>query len=193
MHLYTEIRAQGYAGSHPTLRAFLTDLRRMQHLVDDPRLLQLDASQTTIILPTELPPKRAVSRRISPARATWLLFLPADRLTDSQREQREQIRTGHADVETAAALVNAFVQILMERHVEALASWFATVEQSQVVELHRFATGLRRDRSAVEAACSNPLSNGQVEGQITRLKLLKRQMYGRANFDLLRLRVLYRA
>ncbi len=59
------------------------------------------------------------------------------------------------------------------------------------VELHRFANGLREDLSAVRAALSLPWSNDQVEGQVNRLKLIKRQMFGRAKFDLLRQRVLY--
>ena len=60
-----------------------------------------------------------------------------------------------------------------------------------LAELRAFARHLRRDYDAVRAGLSLPWSNGQVEGQIHRLKLIKRQMYGRANFDLLRKRVLY--
>jgi transposase len=60
-------------------------------------------------------------------------------------------------------------------------------------DLQTFAAGLQRDYAAVRAALSEPWSNGQTEGQVTRLKLLKRQMYGRAKFDLLRQRVLYAA
>ncbi len=58
--------------------------------------------------------------------------------------------------------------------------------------LRRFVSGLTRDRDAVEAALHLPWSNGPVEGQVHRLKLIKRQMYGRASFDLLRLRVLHK-
>jgi transposase len=60
-------------------------------------------------------------------------------------------------------------------------------------KLQGFVRGLRRGYAAVSAALSSPWSQGQVEGQITRLKLLKRQMYGRAKFDLLRRRVLHAA
>jgi transposase len=60
-------------------------------------------------------------------------------------------------------------------------------------ELQRFAQGLQREFPAVQATLAEPWSTGQVEGQITRLQLLKRQMYGRATLDLLRLRVLHRA
>ena len=60
-----------------------------------------------------------------------------------------------------------------------------------MTELRRFANGIRLDQAAVEAALTLPYSNGQVEGQVNRLKLIKRSMYGRANFDLLKARVLY--
>ena len=61
----------------------------------------------------------------------------------------------------------------------------------QLSDFENFVKGLRRDEAAVRAAASSEWSNGQTEGQVNRLKMLKRQMYGRANFDLLRLRVLY--
>ncbi len=63
---------------------------------------------------------------------------------------------------------------------------------SEIMELKNFTEGLQQDQAAVQAALLLPWSNGQVEGQINRLKLIKRQMYGRANLDLLRLKVLYR-
>ena len=60
-------------------------------------------------------------------------------------------------------------------------------------ELRTFATGLKSDYDAVKAGLTTTWSNGQLEGQVNRLKLIKRQMYGRAKFDLLRQRVLYTA
>jgi transposase len=74
--------------------------------------------------------------------------------------------------------------------VAAFDPWVAEAEASGLRELRRFALGLRPD-AAVRAALTQPWSQGQTEGQVTRLKLLKRMMYGRANFDLLRLRVLH--
>jgi transposase len=68
--------------------------------------------------------------------------------------------------------------------------WIESAKASNIRELRTFAVGLLRDKGAVLAALTLPWSNGQVEGQINRLKLIKRTMYGRANFDLLRQRVL---
>lgn len=71
--------------------------------------------------------------------------------------------------------------------------WQAAAQQSEIAEFQSFAEGLNKDREAVTAALRYPWSNGQVEGQINRLKMMKRQMYGRANLDLLRSRVLHAA
>jgi DNA-binding NarL/FixJ family response regulator len=192
MQLYDEICALGFPGSQPTVRNFLADLRQKQHLVGDVSVLRWDATCNSVMLQAVLPPKRTVTHRVSPARASWLVFLPPERLTDRQREQGEQVRRCHPDVDVACTLVSEFVRIMKQRQVEELEGWLTRAAHSQVPELQRFAAGVCRDEAAVRAACTTDVSNGQVEGQVTRLKLLKRQMYGRANFDLLRLRVLYR-
>ncbi len=193
MQLYADIKTQGFSGARPTLRNFLADLRKKHQLVGDATALHLDAAQTSIVLPAILPPKQEVRRRMSPARASWLLFLPTERLTDRQREQRERLCGCHPDVKAAYVLVSGFVAMLAERRVEDLESWLRQAAHSQLPELKRFARGLRRDEAAVRAAFSSEVSNGQTEGQVLRLKLIKRSMFGRANFDLLRLRFLYRA
>jgi transposase len=77
------------------------------------------------------------------------------------------------------------------RQGERLDAWLAEAERCAVPALGRFAAGLRHDLDAVQAGLSEPWSNGQTEGQIHRLKLLKRQMYGRAGFTVLRQRVLH--
>jgi transposase len=86
--------------------------------------------------------------------------------------------------------VQAFLRLIRERDLTALDDWFTDVATSKLPELMSFAAGLRRDEAAVRAALRLPLSNGQVEGQICKLKLLRRSMYGRARFDLLKRRLL---
>jgi transposase len=73
---------------------------------------------------------------------------------------------------------------------QALIGWLTAAETSALREFRDFAAGLRRDYAAVEAAVTSAWSSGQVEGQVTRLKLVKRSMYGRAEFPLLRQRFL---
>ena len=84
--------------------------------------------------------------------------------------------------------MRAFAELLRQRRPAGFDPWLGTVATT---ELRSFAAGLRQDEVAVRAAISEPWSNGQVEGQVNRLKLIKRRMYGRAKFDLLRQRVLY--
>jgi hypothetical protein len=98
VQLYADIKTQGFSGARPTLRNFLAGLRKKHQLVGDATALHLDAAQTSIVLPAILPPKQEVRRRMSPARASWLLFLPTERLTDRQREQRERLCGCHPDV-----------------------------------------------------------------------------------------------
>jgi transposase len=92
----------------------------------------------------------------------------------------------------AATLCQDFFQMVRDRRADLLDRWMARVAEPGIaVELQRFVNGLRSDLSGVRAAFSLPWSNGQTEGQVNRLKLIKRQMFGRAKFDLLRQRVLY--
>ncbi len=93
-------------------------------------------------------------------------------------------------VRTAQELAQRFVAMVKERRVDDLNVWLDDVRASQIAELEGFAFGLRQDWEAVVAALSTEVSNGQTEGPVNRLKMRKRQMYGRANFDLLRRRVL---
>jgi transposase len=93
-------------------------------------------------------------------------------------------------VKTAQELVQGFFHLVRKRERDSLEAWMAQVAASGIPELEQFSAGLRRDWDAVVAALTLPWSNGPVEGQVNRLKLIKRQMYGRAGFALLRARVL---
>jgi transposase len=99
-------------------------------------------------------------------------------------------------VETNPSIVGAcdfalrFTQILTERQVDALDMWIADALASNLAVLRQFAKGIQADHDAVLAALRLPWSNAQLEGQVNRLKLIKRQMYGRAKFDLLKIRVM---
>jgi len=80
--------------------------------------------------------------------------------------------------------------MMVGRHGDRLDDWLARVEADDQPDLHRFANGLRRDHNAVRNGLTLPHSSGVVEGAVNRIKMIKRQMYGRAGFDLLRKRVL---
>ncbi len=91
------------------------------------------------------------------------------------------------------ALAQQFIQLVKKREAARLDQWLKDCKASGIAMLQSFAVRIEQDYNAVRAALETEWSNGQTEGQINRLKLLKRQMYGRANFDLLRQRVLYAA
>jgi transposase len=99
----------------------------------------------------------------------------------------------NAQVKQVYALAQQFIRIVNKREASNFDQWLKDSKASGILMLQSFATRIEQDYAAVRAALETEWSNGQTEGQINRLKLLKRQMYGRANFDLIRQRVLYPA
>jgi transposase len=114
---------------------------------------------------------------------------PEDRKPNEQR-RIDAIRTSSNELATALGLADEFADLIRKRSFETLSDWLVKGEASSTPEIRRFAEGIRRDESAVLAAVTQRWSNGPVEGHINRLKTVKRQMYGRAGFVLLRARVL---
>jgi len=94
-------------------------------------------------------------------------------------------------IAVGGSLARNFLGLIHRRDLAGFDQWLDRPRNCVVPELRRFATGLRADLDAVRAAFSSPWSSGQVEGHVNRLKFLKRQMYGRAGLDLLRVRVLH--
>lgn len=102
----------------------------------------------------------------------------------------EQIRSAHPELDRAVRLALDFASIVRERQHENLDQWLERAEQSELASFRNFATSLRRDYAAVQAGVREEWNNGATEGHVNRLKMLKRQLYGRASFSLLRQRVL---
>ena len=128
----------------------------------------------------------------APKQLVWVLFKDKDQLKDIEPAFLEYVLQ-HETTQRAYSLVQDFRRMVHERKSDLLDEWIITAEKSQIVELRNFANNIRLDYQAVRAGLTEEWSNGQTEGQNTRLKLLKRQMYGRAKLDLLRQRVLYRS
>jgi len=101
-------------------------------------------------------------------------------------------RTPCCQCSGAANAEGCCTRLVRERLPNLLDPWLQAVKESELPELCRFAAGIERDQSAVLAALSLAWSNGPVEAQVQKLKVVKRQMFGRAKFDLLRQRVLHR-
>jgi transposase len=129
---------------------------------------------------------------VAPRRLVWLLLRSPSQLDDEETATFARMQQ-HPDVARAIELAQEFQAMVRQRRAEALDGWLAASRESGIPELHSFAIGLQHEYASIRAALSEPWSTGQVEGQITRVKLLKRQMYGRAKFDLLKQRVLQRA
>ena len=120
----------------------------------------------------------------------WILRRP-DRLDDDDREHLRAICERCSTLATVTQLAQRFAGLLRERRSpDQLVAWVEAVESTDIPELHTFASGLRKDWAAVTAGLTLPWSSDGVEGHVNRIKMLKRQMYGRANLDLLRRRVL---
>jgi transposase len=141
---------------------------------------------------SRVPPGRQPPPRVlTPRQCSWLLTNPDHpHVTDEQRDRVRRLVECCPTLAAAQELALGFCRLVRERRAGELAAWLEHVAQSEVAELKAFARSLAQDQAAVEAALSLEWSNGQVEGQVNRLKFLKRQMYGRAGFDLLRARVL---
>ncbi len=172
--LWLELREQGFTGGRTSVADYLKRWR----------------AQPPSPAPAGSRPA-PVSPHYGPRQACWLLLRPFETLTHD--EQAYLIRLYHAcpQVAIAEALVEEFATVLRTRDVDGLYSWLHGVELSGIPELRGVARGLWLDRAAVEAAVATDYSNGQLEGQVNRLKVLKRAGFGRSRFDLLRKRVLY--
>lgn len=120
------------------------------------------------------------------------MFLKEEKdLKEEERGFIDQLTRQCPEIKRARELAERFQKMIKQREVDELDGWIEEASASQIKEMVGFAEGLKKDREAVRGSLRYKWSNGQVEGQVNRLKLIKRQMYGRAKFDLLKARVLY--
>ncbi|HZR44147.1 MAG TPA: transposase, partial [Ktedonobacteraceae bacterium] len=123
--------------------------------------------------------------------ARFLFFRSPTDLQTEEQQDLQNILDRSADLALLYQLVQRFREMLHHRCANQLDDWSQQALQCSCPELHSFVSGLRKDWQAVVAAFTVEWNNGMVEGHVNRLKLIKRQMYGRAGFDLLRQRVLH--
>jgi transposase len=167
VELAAEIRQRGYRGSERSVRDLVSSWR------------------TSPAPPSPTPLRPPTSRQV-----TMLMMRPRHKLTTDEREQLRTVLGRCEILRTVNELVSDFVGIARQRQGQHLNAWIAAAQASEIAPLRGFATGLLADYDAVLAGLTLPWSSGAVEGNVTRIKAIKRQMYGRANFDLLRRRVL---
>jgi transposase len=183
LRLFRERQQRGSAGSDPTVARHAQRLRLAQG--QTPRQRQLRQTLPVVAEPA--------SRHLTARRATWLVRRRPERLNDDEAAQLAQLQAQQPELASAIALAQDFTRLVRERQPDQLEPWLARAAESPHVPLQRFAKGLRDDYDAVKAGVTLPWSNGPGEGQINRLKMLKRQMFGRANLDWLQQRFLLAA
>jgi transposase len=134
---------------------------------------------------------RAPTTLPSPRQASWLLL--AEKLKEDERQTVADLCRLAPEIKQGRELAQGFAAIVKERKADRLREWLIEAARSDLPEFVGFARGVTEDLEAVQAALECEWSNGQTEGQVNRLKMIKRMMYGRAKFDLLRARVLHAA
>jgi transposase len=167
--LWQEIQKQGFHGSLQTMYRFVRALRQEA-------------------VPLAAP---GVTDRVSVQKAIWLLARPSENLKADERRDLQELCQESQELAALHTLAQFFGQIVRKREGHRLPDWMKQVEASGFRDVKRFAAGLQRDKEEVLAGLTLVYSNGQVEGQVNKLKLIKRTMYGRAGFPLLRQRVLH--
>ena len=163
--LHREVRELGFPGDIQTVRRYLRSAKE----------------SGLPVAPRPAPRPRRVVR--------WIMTDP-DRLPTGDAQELKEIRAACPHLDAAARHVRDFAFMLHDRRGDLLPGWMDRVLTDALPALHSLVAGLRRDQDAVVAGLSSFWSSGQVEGQVTRIKLIKRKGYGRANLDLLRKRIL---
>ena len=125
-----------------------------------------------------------------PRTLAWLLLRRPSDLDEKEQARLNQLCERSAELVRARQLAQVFLRLVRERRGRELNQWVADVHQTGPPELRGFSRNLRHDWDAVQAGLTERWSSGPVEGNVNKLKVAKRQMFGRARFDLLRKRVL---
>jgi transposase len=166
--LHAEITALGYRGSLRTVYRYLQPLR------------------------AGMPPLALAHSALTIGEVTSWLLRRADDLNPRQQQLLATLRGHCSQLDRLAEHVTSFAKMMTKRTGEQqLAGWLERVEADDQPELHTFAAGIRQDLAAVTAGLTLPYSSGSTEGNVNRVKPIKRQMYGRAGLDLLRKRVIH--
>lgn len=176
--LERDLRAKGYKGSQPVVYRYLETLKALPSVSSKHQRASIQSNPFLTL---------------SASQATWLFFRKYEDLEPEEQKNLQQVRQASPHLEAAYQLVNEFLQMVREHTGERLEEWLSKVKASRLQAFQTFVKGVQNDKEAVLAGLTLPWSNGPLEGHVNRLKLIKRSMYGRAEFDLLKIRVLYQS
>ncbi len=163
--LERELRSKGYKGSAPVIYRYLQTLKA---LTSAPSKHKSPSKPASSIQPNPL-------LTLSVREATWLFFRKEADMKLEEQENLRQLRLASPDLEATYQLVEAFLQMVRKRTGEQLEEWLDKVAASHLHAFQTFVTGVQTDKDAVLAGLTLPWSNGPVEGQVNRLKLIKRE------------------
>ena len=178
--LFADIQQQGYQGSYATVARYTRQLRQSQ-----PQ--NQPAPESLHDLPGRGPAPQhptAAPISLSARRASWLLLQRAETLSTEEEQTLEHL-CQQPELVDAITLAQGFITLVRQRLPADLDDWLEKAKNSSVKAFQAFAKGLKEDYDAVKAGLTLAVSNGPVEGLNNRLKMLKRQMFGRAGLDLL--------
>lgn len=174
--LMSLLQQQGYAGSLRTVSRYITALRTAQGLPAKVR----GSVQRSVVQVCDLQSPPLTARR-----ASYLVVTRPENRDSEDQALLKKLTTQHPDLALTIKFADEFLHLIRQRKGEALEAWLSDVLKSSLKPFHAFAEGLLDDYHAVKASMALRISNGVVEGLNNRLKLLKRQMYGRAGLPLL--------
>jgi transposase len=193
VQLFLEIKERGYTGSWALMAQYLAKYR-MHHPPPKPLKSGRGRPPGSSGSGGKVLPKLKPQPMLSARKASFVMMKNTEDLTEKQQELLLHLRNFDSEIEAAYQLSQEFVRMLRGRQGQYLEEWLKKVEQqvglAQLQELGSFANGIRQDQAAVKAGLTLEFSQGQVEGQVNRLKTIKKSMFGRAKFDLLKARVL---
>jgi hypothetical protein len=198
--LFDEIRAVGYRGTYKSLQKLVSPWRVGNTTFESHASVPTRPTVAAAVGTTSTPPSPSTdptARQISPQIAAALLAKPRPELTARQGAIVDALKADCPGYAVMRPLMLGFRSLLRQptpsetvRTTVALHQWLDRAHATGIALIQNFVCLLRRDILAVEAAVTTRWSNGPVEGQVNRLKMLKRQMYGRAGVELLRARLL---
>ena len=181
--MFQALQRHGYRGSYPTLARYLRRLRATG----------IAGAASGLPAPVRPTSDAAPRQVLTPRTAAWTVLRRAEKRSVESQALLAGVRERSTVLNEAVEPAEAFTALVRGREATQFDPWMQHTENSAVPPLQRFAKRLRADYDAVRAALSLDWSNGQTEGQINRLKTIKRQMYGRAGLDLLERRFLLAA
>ncbi len=183
IQLFEEIKKQGYHGSYKAVTMFVTELKRGS----------VQTISREAVSDSSPPTTQPKFRSVAPRHVAYLLTAPTTDLAAERQQEVDWLCRSFPDLDASYHLAQEFGKIVRERLPDQFDPWLEKASKSSLTDFRNFAKSLIKDKNAVSAALATSWSSGQVEGQVNRLKLIKREMFGRGKLDLLQKRLCYSA